>query len=292
MKILYLGNFENPFSDATEKHIKYALEKAGHTVVTFDENDFDAEKILAEKGDLFLFHKGGVGSGKVEIPQLVELLNKLTCKKVMWYFDKVWREREIFMRTLVPFCDYAFVTDETWARRHNYKNVHIVRQGISNQNPELGTLKERYKADIVYVGSVYGEREKFIEIFQRLYGKRFKVVNDAFGRNLYDLCASAKIVIAPKFPQDDFYWSSRVYMITGSGGFIIHPKLEGLKEEFKDGEHLVMYHDLNDLKDKIDYYLEHEDERLKIKEAGYKLCHEKYTYETRVNTILGIINAK
>jgi len=283
MKVIYLGNFENKFSDTTEKHIKYALEQLGHKVVTIDETNTSLDEILTFTGDLFLFHKG------IELIDLVELLNKITYKKVFWYFDKVWNDREQWMNTVIPFVDKGFLTDEAWIRSHNYKNIEVLRQGIGNEDTSLGTFKKEYESDIAFLGTVYGERKGFIKALQEVYKDRFRIYNNVFGRDLYDLCASAKIIVAPKFPQNDFYWSSRIYMTLGSGGFLIHPRLEGLKEEFEEDKHFVAFSSGKELKDKIDYYLAHKKERKKIQMAGYKHCLENYTYQDRVKKLLETI---
>lgn len=289
MKIAYLGNFENKFSDTTEKHIAFAFRNLGHEVVEVNEADFNIDKILAIKADLFLFHKGGQ-SADIPVERLVELLNRLTCKKVMWYFDKFWKGREAWGDLVIPFCDHAFVSDGTYIRRRNFKNVHYLNQGIGNEDMSLGTPKPHLTCDIAFTGTVYGEREAFVKALKEVYGNKFRTFNSSFGRALYDLCASVKIFVAPKHPSDDYYWSSRVYMILGSGGFLIHPRLEGLKKEFKEGEHLEMYKDGKELKEKIDYYLEHPEEREKIRMAGYKFVTENLTYQHRVEELLSKIN--
>lgn len=288
MKILYLGNFGNKFSDKTEEHIKFAFEQLGHEVITFEEKEFNTQRLLSIKADLFLFHKGGENFG-VGLPRLIELLNKMTIQKVCWYFDKAWKGREIWLDRVTPFVDYMFVTDETWARRRNFNNVRILRQGIGNENLSKGKVVEKYKGDTAFVGASYGQRYSFVEALKEVYGGGFKTYNNVFGRDLYDLCASTKIFVAPLFPQDNFYWSSRVYMIIGSGGFLLHPKLEGIKTEFEDKKEIVYYRNGRELKEYIDYYLEHETERLSIQEAGYKKCIENFTYLDRVKNMLGAI---
>jgi hypothetical protein len=286
MKIKYLGNFGNPFSDSTEEHIKYAFEQLGHEVVVFNEKEFDMQAIIDEPADLFLFHKGGQNTG-VELPHLMELLNKITCPKIFWYFDKIDRgQRETWLRAILPFVDWGFITDGGWIRRNNYANISQVMQGVGNEDMKLGKFNEKYAHDVVFLGSIYGDRINFIEGLKAVYGDRFKLYNNIFGRELYDLCATVKVIVAPRSIQNDFYWSSRVYMMLGSGGFLIHPKLEGMKKEFNDGEHIVYYLNGLDFKEKIDYYLEHEGERKKIQKAGYELVISKYTYQHRVEEIL------
>jgi len=290
MKIIYLGNFNNPYSDATEKHIAFAFGQLGHEVIKIEEKDFDAEKIIKEKGDLFFFHK----AGGVDIQDLLYVLNNIPYKKVFWYFDKVWGERERWMQAVIPFVDYGFLTDETWIRRHGYKNVYVLRQGIGNEDTSLGKPRDEYRCAIAFLGSIYGERMDFVKKLQALYGSYFKVYNNIFNRDLYDFCASCKILIAPPYPGDNYYWSSRIYMILGSGGVLAHPVYEGLKKEFTPDKHFIGYRSGRELIDKLNYYLDskHQDELEKIRMAGYKRCISKYTYKHRIEQMLKIIYGK
>jgi hypothetical protein len=293
MKIIYLGNFNNKFSDQTEKHISYAFKQLGHEVVEIDENGVDLEKLATEKGNLFLFHK----ATNIEIPELLGVLNNLPCKKVFWYFDKIWGDRELWIKSVLPFVDYGFITDETWARRHSFKNLKILRQGIGNEDTSLGEPRMEYTCSLAFLGSIYGERMDFIKQLQSLYGKDLKVYNNIFNRDLYDFCASCKLLIAPPYPSDDYYWSSRIYMVLGSGGALIHPVLEGLKEEFEEGVDYVGYRTGRDFIDKLNYYFdpdhpEHKDELDKIRETGYQKVINNYTYKHRVEKMLNTIYGK
>ncbi len=299
MKIIYLGNFDNPYSDVDEKHITYSLEKLGHEVIPINERYFYQERNriveeVAEGAEVFLFHKGGI-KFNVALEDFIELLNHITCKKVMWFWDKVAikeiaQNREKWVQSVIPFIEYAFLTDETWARRHNYKNVYILRQGIGDKNAHLGKYRKEYDVPIAFLGSVYGERIEWVFRLKAIFKEKFKVYNNIFGENLCDFCASAKIIVAPKYPQDDFYWSARIYKILGSGGFLIHPKLYGLKEEFEEGKHYVGYKTFEELVEKIEYYLKHDEEREKIRLAGHKHCIQNYTYTQRVKKMLEIIS--
>lgn len=287
MKIVYFANHENTGSDNTEKHLKHAFEKQGHKVICFDENNYSKIDVVNETkdADLFLFHKGGVRDG-MSFMKFLELLGNITCKKFCWYFDKVWGDREAIIENILPYIDKAFLTDETWIRRHAYKNVDVLRQGIGTEDTSLGTFRPELETEIAFVGQLYGDRAEFIGRLKDRYGEKLRVFGNIFNRDLYDLCASTKVFIAPDSPGDDFYWSSRVYMILGSGGFLLHPKAEGLKEEFKDKKHLAYYDSFEDLCEKIDFYLENEKKRKKIQEEGYRECVEKFNYEKRCLDLL------
>ena len=58
---------------------------------------------------------------------------------------------------------------------------------------------------------------------------------------------------------------------------------------FKNGEHLVIYNSLKDLKNKIKYYLKNEKEREGIAQNGMKLVREKHSNEVRIQEMTEII---
>lgn len=291
MKIVYFANFKNTESDNTEAHIKYAFEKAGHTVVAIDEGSYKKSDVVREtrEADLFLFHKAAITDGN-SFMRFLELLGNVTCKKACWYFDKIWGDREAVIDNILPYIDDLFVTDETWMRRHSHKNVHVLHQGIGTEDTSHGKFNPGLESEIAFVGSLYGDRIEWMERLKSRYGDKLRVFGNIFNRDLYDLAASTKVFIAPDSPGDDFYWSSRVYMITGSGGFLIHPEYEGLKKEFKDKRHIVYYKTFEDMCDKIDYYLENNKKRKKIQWNGYEECVANHNYEKRCQSLLAQIN--
>jgi spore maturation protein CgeB len=67
----------------------------------------------------------------------------------------------------------------------------------------------------------------------------------------------------------------RVFDIMGAGGFVITNYQNGIEEWFEIGKELVVYYNLDDLKEKILYYLDNEEERRNIEFNGYmKVCKE------------------
>lgn len=64
------------------------------------------------------------------------------------------------------------------------------------------------------------------------------------------------------------------------------PKLEKL---FEIDKHLVVYKNLNDLRDKLKYYLNNESERLKIENSGYNHVVNNHSYDNRAKQLLSII---
>lgn len=80
----------------------------------------------------------------------------------------------------------------------------------------------------------------------------------------------------------------RVIDILGAGGFCLTNYQEGILEHFEDGKDLVIYTSIDDLMDKIGYYLEHDDERINIACNGHEKV-KKYNY---VNALRSMIYAE
>lgn len=78
----------------------------------------------------------------------------------------------------------------------------------------------------------------------------------------------------------------RIFDILACQGFLITNFQPEIPEYFEDGVHLVTYNSIPDLLEKVDYYLKHEDERLKIAKNGYEKVKNHYTYIHRLNQMI------
>lgn len=81
----------------------------------------------------------------------------------------------------------------------------------------------------------------------------------------------------------------RVFDVLASQGFLLTNKQVDLAQCFIDGEDLVTYDDVEDLMNKIEYYLSHEKERIEIAQNGYQKVMTYHTFEKRIVYILEIM---
>lgn len=81
----------------------------------------------------------------------------------------------------------------------------------------------------------------------------------------------------------------RILDIMGAGGFVLSNYQEELEELFIPGEEIVMFHDMSELIYMVNYYLNHEKERVRIAMNGYLKVKKHYTYEQRLQQILDIV---
>ena len=78
----------------------------------------------------------------------------------------------------------------------------------------------------------------------------------------------------------------RAFEIMGSGGFLASNYQEDFLEFFRPDEDFICYMSLEELMDKVEYYMVHEKERLEIAENGYRKVKMEHTYKQRVDNIL------
>lgn len=288
MKILYIAKFRKMWD---EEYIARGFESLGHTVGRVAENS----KLSNIVSDLNHFKPDIVIFAKLFHPQANSILQECKnrgIKTVSWVFDLYWGyQRENQLRFTNFKADYVFTTDggdHIWGDI----NHNCVRQGIQDDECVLVESKKK-KYDVIFVGSYnpYNKmRNKMIEYIKRdfkfeWFGKSDS--DEVRGMKLNRLYAKTKIVIGDSV-YSPHYWSNRVVETLGRGGFLIHQEVEGLKEAYP---HLVTYKrgDYEDLKAKIDYYLENDDEREKIIKLNHKWVKDNYTCSKQCKKLIEFI---
>ena len=295
MRITYFGRFNGQYP---ERHISKALKKK-HQVIEIDVEKGDVRELVkqANKSDMLLFHNAGMDLGIEQdigklpfymgLSGLYQLLEKIPCKKVMWYLDRVVGFGEEYMATILPSVDYAFLNDDTWVRRHTWENIYCLHEGTHKR--ELGKYREDLACDVAFIGKVYGGRQEIISKLKLALGKKFRMFD---GKDFDDICQSAKIVFVPKWGMNDFYWDNDVYRVLSSGGFLLHPRLHGLKESGVDeGAHFVGYSLEEELGAALDFFLkpENAEKRKQVAQQGRDYVLSFHTWDKRVEQMLSVI---
>ena len=80
--------------------------------------------------------------------------------------------------------------------------------------------------------------------------------------------------------------SQRIWDILGCGGFCLTNYQTEIPEHFVIGEDLDTYGSLDELLDKTNYYLSHEEIRTKIAQNGYQKVKQFHTYDTRISQMI------
>lgn len=291
LKILFVGNFSRDWND--EVGIAEAFESLGHSVKRMEEKETNDLKLIEEADtgghDLLFYNKFRISGDRTNA------LGKIKIPKVCWFFDLyIGTPREGRLRKeWARMADCFFSTDgghQGEFEAIGIKNIYL-NQGIQDRFAFIGKKVEKMESKVLFVGNITPwcpSRQKFIDFMDMTYKRGFMWPRRSVrGTELNDMVASAKITVGHNVPSPR-YWSNRIYEMIGRGGFFISPRAEGLEEEFVDGEHAIFYEPNNyrDLKEKVDWYLAHDEEREKIRLAGFERCRERFTYKSRCGELL------
>ncbi len=293
MNILYVAK-HGCGGNEDELSIHYALEKMGHKISRVREEMGKNAHNLPNM-DLCLFHKW-------EDPRYIV---KVKCPKVFWFFDLVDypdpilvgrnQNRMNWMKDTVPLVDMGFCTDGDWVENHNERNkLFWLPQGIDERRLVLNRARAGANP-IVFTGIKRGgtQRQSFVDEMEQVYGADFcHVKKGVYGDDLIDVISKSQIMIAPDGPITDRYWSNRVYLTIGMGGFMLHPYCERLTKHYTDGQEIVYYKDRKQLHELIPYYRNNPEERLRIARAGAQRTAQYHTYRSRCELLISVVKER
>jgi spore maturation protein CgeB len=80
--------------------------------------------------------------------------------------------------------------------------------------------------------------------------------------------------------------TTRSFEIPACGGFMLHERTPEVLEQYEEGREVACFGSVEELAEKIDYYLAHPEERQAIARAGHLRCVPAYSYDRRMAEIL------
>lgn len=307
MKIVFVGNFRVPFT--TENDLAWSYEKLGHKVIRMQEDYVTTQEVLQQAMNADMLHyvhtHGWETRGFMTMDEVLRKLERRGIPTVSTHLDTWYGLRRASDVANHPFWKTQFVFTADGGAHEWIKSLgiphHYLKAGVIERDCFIGDYKQEYAYDVIFVGSKqyhpeWPYRPQLINWLEKTYGSRFAHFGGdgrgvVRGKQLNDLYASAKVVIGDtlclNFDRQE-YWSDRIYETTGRGGFIIHPFIEGLQNDFEIGKEIIVYKygDFDELKAKIDYYLQYDVEREAIQKAGHERTKRDHTYTNRMQQVI------
>lgn len=307
MTILYIGNFDTPYS--TENDRAWSFNQLGHSVLAVQENRATVKDLDAlitnkkQKVDLVIYsHTHGW-----EIEGLKDFF--VRCKDngiptASVHLDRwAWLQRASDIGTEATWkTEYQFMADGSPEAVELYEahklNWHFLKPGVIARDCYMAKPDtNRFPHEVVFIGSKgyhpeYPFREKLIKFLSHNYGPRFGHYGDSElgsvrGPDLNVLLASAKVVVGDScFGGRPRYVSDRYYETRGRGGMLIHPHVEGIDTE---GVHPYDALNTSSLGYEIDFMLGHNKDREHMRRKGFEHVKNHETYTHRAHEMLTVI---
>jgi spore maturation protein CgeB len=184
-------------------------------------------------------------------------------------------------------------------------NTRIVPLGCETAFYESITPDEKFKknnqTDICFIGMFDRCREKYLRAVTdfsfgiwswNIHDYKTDLVKHhrgvVFGNELVKVIKSSKIAINIHRDSEISGGNFRLFEIPACGTMQIVDEKKNISDFFKPGEEIVTFNEPDELKDKVRYYLLHENEREKIARAGLERVKRDHSLINRMSKIISI----
>ncbi len=252
-------------------------------------------------------------------PQALQELRREGVTTAMWFVEDYhlftyWKE-------LAPFYDHFFAIQKGDFNKElqqiGQKNFHYLPVAACRHTHQLAELTQqeqsRYGSDLSFVGAGYYNR---VQSFRRLLNYDFKIWGNDWPEGS-PVCAKVqekarrvkpdemvKIFSASKInlnlhsspthsgvdPFGDFV-NPRTFEIAACGAFQLVDERQYLPEVFDASSEMSIFQSVDELPDKIDYFLSHPEERTQIAQRACARVLREHTYEHRMKELIEVVEA-
>jgi spore maturation protein CgeB len=329
MKILYVAmadDYGDPARGPSfeETNFRSALEGMGHELAPFDfmaeirehgkremnQRLLEAAKETAPDLSFFFLFEDQID------PETIKDVGRVGAPTVNWFADDHWRFDD-FSRHFAPAFDWCVTTDRDSLPRYGeigYDRV-ILSQWACNRYAYDRTA-ESLDYDVTFIGQSYGERPATVERLRaegfdvRCWGFGWpegRIEHDemvrVFGASRINLNLSSAFLPPERLPmrllrpfrgrreERRSQIKGRTFEVPGSGGFLLTDRVAHLDDYLTPGEEIGVFTSQDDLVAQVGWWLEHEEERARAAEAGYRRVREEHTYDHRFAEIFDRIGA-
>lgn len=309
MRIVFVGN--HSVSHSSETHHCNTLESMGHEVIRLQEGAATGNQILDESlgsQALIFVHTHKWNTPGLSIDTVFRRLKEAKIPTLTFHLD-LWlgleREKDLHDDPFYKTIGHFFATDKLmadWFNKNTDVKGHYIPAGVYDKEVYIASEPTPHSNDVIFVGSKryhseWEYRPHLINWLGDTYRDRFThaggdgKTGTIRGDELNRVYSNSKVAIGDTLCigfDYPYYFSDRLFESTGRGGFTIFPYIKGIEDCFDIGKEIITYDfgDFKQLQELIDYYLEHDDEREKIRQAGFERTKRDHTYRQRWEAIL------
>jgi spore maturation protein CgeB len=324
MRILYVAmadDYGDPARGPSFEEVNFrsALEGMGHDLVPFDfmakkrelgKREMNRQLVAVARDtepDLSFFVLF-----ETEIdPETIRSVSRSGGPTVNWFADDHWRF-ERFTRHFAPAFDWSVTTDRDSLPKYRAIDCKraILSQWACNRYAYDWTGCE-LEYEVTFIGQSYGERPATVERLRaegfdvRCWGfgwPQGRIEHDemvrVFGASRINLNLSAAFSppkgIRPRIanlvrrqthePRKSQI-KGRTFEVPGSGGFLLTDRVPYLEDYLVPGREVAVFESTDRLVDQVRFWLDHEEERAAVAEAGYRRVRAEHTYDQRFEEV-------
>ncbi|WP_226670838.1 polysaccharide pyruvyl transferase family protein [Metabacillus litoralis] len=315
-RILHIGRYAFGKTDIVSR-MKQALENLGHTVFDFNTDDFP---VVIHNPDR---HTGGFGPIEIKLDLIKPLLKQfdpqiIVCNAGGYTFseeDSKWLKDQGYILVGITLSDPdVFPGTKKFAHRFDYHATNAVEAlemykeaGINNtihwpfaidRSFIEAEAVERpdWKADVICIGNAFNRPDRnsmmnyLDEHFEvKVYGTGWEIPNSfpVSGEDFYSAARAGKFHI--NFPGTRAGFTNLkigVFESIANGGILCTEIFEEMELFFEYGKEIIGYKDAEDLKEKLEYYINHPEEAEMIRRRGFEKLVKHHMWETRWQDLL------
>lgn len=303
-----------------QTNFKSALDGMGHEVVQYDFMAREkaigraamrreiVETAAREQPDVTFFC---LFTDQLDVATLRLISDKGGAPTVNWFADDHWRFDD-FSSKLAPGLDWSVTTDQDSLPKYEAAGIEnvILSQWACNRyayTPTDGPLEH----GVTFVGQPHADRPQVIEALRgagievecwglgwpagrldhdemvRVFGTsavNLNLANSSTPPNTLRVRVGRILGRGPQGPRPAQI-KGRTFEVPGCGGFELTERVPHLERYFELGSELAVYDDIDGLIEQAGYWLEHDAERAKVAEAGYRRVMAEHTYDNRFEAI-------
>ena len=231
---------------------------------------------------------------------IYQIIKSKGVKLAVSYHDQVCEPRKDLFRRMTGCFDLAIfsIKDALNAYGDCAKQCHFLPQYFAQNFCELkwkrlDQTKPIY--DIVVLSFILDSlRRSYIRHLESKY--KVLYASNLIGSDMTEAYAQAKIAVG--LPRDGFtglpgeyVTSNRIYNAMGSGAFYLSHNINNVELFFEPKVHMDMVKDdtFEEFDEKIQYYLENENERERIAYTGQQEILKNHTLKTRVREYISLL---
>ncbi len=238
---------------------------------------FNLEEIQKIKNGFDLYLRIDDGDYSQEIPSYLH-------PRAWWVADTHLPKPYKKIKDKIKNYDFVFCAQKEGAerlQRETGKKCYWIPWATDEIPQDFSPSKDK-KWDICFIGTTgkYSLRKVVLEILKINYKNFF--MGRAHFTELRDYYSRTKIVVNYSINNDI---NPRIFEAMGWGALVITHRISnnGFEEIFEEGKHLIVFDDIfEEMVEKINYYLTHEEEKERIAKEGFEYVRNNHTYRHRL----------